>query len=153
MVEKIDIIWWYISSLLTNLPLTFCAAWPNEFGDQTLQPPKQFAGMGETQPIFPKITKSLRAASKCLSLVSLFCFITARRFVFVGEAIRTPHIGIFLPRLIYLQGNLFGGHKISPRKIPTKFITGPVPLIHSLGQQCVAGLGTRVLFFTYHKSI
>lgn len=145
--------WRYISSLLMNLPLTFCAAWPNEFGDQTLQPPKQFAGMGETQPIFPKITKSLRAESKCLSLVGLFCFITARRFVSVGEAIRTPHMGIFLPRLIYLQGNLSGGRKLSPRKIPTKFITGPVPLTRSLGRQCVAGLGTRVLFSTYHKSI
>ena len=100
-------------------------------------------------PFSLKLPKAFCAESKFLSLVSLFCFITARGFVFVGEAIRTPHIGIFLPRLIYLQGNLFGGHKISPRKIPTKFITGPVPLICSLGQQSVAGLGTRVLFLLF----
>ena len=106
----------------------------------------QAVGMGETQPILPKITKSLWAKSKCLPLVSLSYFMTASRFVFVGEAIRTSHRGVFLPRLIYLQGKLLGGHKVSPRKIPTKFFPGPVPLIYSLGQQWVAGLGTRVSF-------
>ena len=94
----------------------------------------------------PKITKSLCTESRCLPLVSLFYFITARGFVFVGEAIRTSHIGVFLPRLIYLQGKLLGGHKVSPRKIPTKFFPGPVPLIYSLGQQWVASWGTRVSF-------
>ena len=87
------------------------------------------------EDILPKITESLCAEFKCLPLVSLSYFITARGFVFVGEAIKTSHIGVFLPRLIYLQGKLLGGHKVSPRKIPTKFFPGPVPLIYSLGQQ------------------
>lgn len=63
--------------------------------------------------------------------------------VFWGEAVRIPHISVFLPRLIYLKGNLLSGHK---RKISTKFIPVPIPLILSLGQQWIVGLETRVLF-------
>lgn len=67
---------------------------------------------------------------------------------FGGEEIRTPHTGVFPPRLINLQGKLLGGRKIPPKKIPTKFILVPVSLIHSLEQQRVAGLGTRPFFLS-----
>lgn len=102
--------------------------------------------MGRTQPSFPKIAKSLCAGAKILPSVSLLYFTPAGGWgVFLGEAVRIPHLGVFLPRLIYLKGNL-SGHKIPPRKIPTKFIPVPTPLIHSLGQQWIVGLRTRVLF-------
>lgn len=37
-------------------------------------------------------------------------------FCLLGKAVRTPHIGVFLPRLIYLQGNLLSSHKIPQGK-------------------------------------
>lgn len=94
-------------------------------------------------PLYLKLLKAFVQGSR-FYLQSVFSISPLRR-VFLEEAVRIPYIDIFLPRLIYLKGNL-SGHKIPPRKIPTKFIPVPIPLIHSLGQQWIVGLRTRVLF-------
>lgn len=106
----------------------------------------QAAG-GRDEHILHKITKAFVLNPSFYLWSVFFYFTTARGFIFVGEAIKTSHIGVFPPRLIYLQGNLLSGHKTPSRKIPIKFIPCASPITSQLGAAGCRWSGNKSSFF------
>lgn len=87
-----------------NSPFDLWEALPNDFGGQTLQTPKQAVRRGRPSLKSPKAFVQIFIFSQ--SFLCHHCWGVSVDVCVgggvLGEAIRTPHISVFPPRLIYL---------------------------------------------------
>ena len=137
-----------------NLPLTFCAAWPNEFGDQTLQPPKQFAGMGETQPIFPKITKSLLCRVQVFIFSQSFLFHHCQGICFCRRGNKNSTYRYFPTQTHLLAREPLWWPQNLTKENPNQVYYWASSINLQLGAaECSWSGNKSALSFIYHKSI